>query len=371
MNNEKKKKQPTATIVLDKLVFSCESTVEDNFNDVVEHDPNYILAHEFNFNNTKLERAQDPSKRYKHSFQVFYKGDLIGVIDFKPVGRLHSDLIRFTVCNEVFYKDRLKYVPHVLTDLNLQLHNFTRIDIALDCYKFNPEQEIRRNLRKKTNTIKLLGKYIEDRNQVIKEITYYNHGSLNNPYKIRTILIQNKKKTFETECYDKDEEIKESGKDYILEFHKLQNPQMKNLHRAEVRLKYEEIRRFIKKQKKPLTFDDLFNQQFLYNTFTKYLDRTITIYENQGKKKVKLSLSPIPVIQSPKGILQPTLPALISLSYNSDNKNFKFISNNNSEIIYKNNYNNKYTITDTSNDIFIYKLNNSNKIMNNIQTMQI
>lgn len=346
MNYAKEKKQSTSTIVLDKLVFTCTSIVEDNFDYIIAHDPNYILVHEFNFNNTKLERTHDPSKRYEHTFNVFYNEDKLGIIDFKLVGRLHSDLIRFTVSNEVFYNDKLKYIPYILKDLNLQLHNFTRIDIAIDCYNFNPEKALRKHLRDKTNTIKLLGRIIKDRNQILKEITYYNHGSLNNPFKIRTILIQNKKKTFEVECYDKDEEIKESEKDYIFEFHQKHNPQLKKLYRSEIRLKYEEIRRFIKKHKRPITLEDLFNQQFLYDVFIEYLNRSITIYQNQGNKKVKIPLTPSPVIQSSEGILQPTLPDTTSLCRQSNNN--KIENNIIKEIKHKheifiNNNINKYT----------------------------
>lgn len=318
MKNERKNNYPQATILLDKLIFSCTSLVEDNFDYVVTHEPEY-LHYDFQFGATTLTRTQDPSKRYQHSFIVYYKSVQMGIVDFKMYGRLYSDRIRFTVYNEVFYNDNFKYLQIVLDDLNLTIHNFTKIDITMDFYKFNPEQSIRSNLRNKENTIKLFNKNVRDRNKILHTITYYNHGSLNNPFKIRTVLIKNKKKTFELECYDKIEEVKISDKNYILEFHKRINPKLLKIYRAEIRLTYEEIARFIKRQKSLIQLEDLMNPNFLLNIYNEYLDRIVTIYTNSTKKREKLQIIPTSIITSLEGILQPTL-AEVEVKINMDNE---------------------------------------------------
>lgn len=358
MRNEKKKPQPKANIQLDKLVFSCLSTVEDNFNYAVEHNPDYYFETEFQFNRTKLIRFQDPNKRFKHSFNVLYQDRKIGSIDFKMQGAIFDNLIRFTVFNEAFYNNTLKHIPNVLEDLNLAINNFNKIDIAVDCYDFDVEQVLRSNLRNKENSVKLFGRMIKDRNKVIREITYYNHGSLNNPFKIRTILIKNKNKTFELECYDKTEEIKQSGKEYINDYHKQQNSEFKKLHRIEVRLTYDEIHRYIKKHKKPISFNDVTNPQFQYNLFSEYLDRIIVIYRNGAskRKREKIHLLPTLEIVPSQGILQPTLPTPISATQYT---NLKRLINNNIDSY------NEYKYEKCKQELFINRINNNiNKYIN-------
>lgn len=128
MKNDKKcKKQPKTTIQLDKLVFCCKSTIEDNFNHAVECNPEYYFESEFQFSQTKLIRFQDPAKRFRHSFRVLYNDKQMGNIDFCMYGALFDNLIRFTVFNEVFYNDTLKYVPNVLKSLNLEINNFNKM----------------------------------------------------------------------------------------------------------------------------------------------------------------------------------------------------------------------------------------------------
>lgn len=305
-----KSKRPKATIQLDKLVFSCKSIIEDNFNDIIECNPKYYLESEFKFNQTKLIRSSDPSNRFKHSFKVLYNDSQVGDIHFCMYGALLNDLIRFTVRNEVFYTDTLKCIPNVLHDLNLEINNFTKIDVAVDCYNYNIEHVVRKNIRVKDNTIKLLGKLVKDRDQTLEQITYYHKGTQNNIYKFRSLLIQNNKNTFELTCYDKSEEIKQSGKEYINDYHRLHNPKFKNLYRIEVRLKTDEIYRYIKKHRKVISFNDVMNPEFLQSVFNEYLDRIIVAYKNgqSKRKREKVSLVPPITFVASEGILQPSLP---------------------------------------------------------------
>ena len=275
-----------------------------------------------------------------------------------------DNLIRFTVFNEVFYNNTLKYIPDVLEDLNLEINNFNKIDIAIDLHDYNIEKVLRQNLRDKDNSVRLFTDMIKDRNKVIREITYYNHGSLNNPFKIRSILIKNKKNTFELSCYDKTEEIKQSGKEYINDYHKLHNPKFKKIYRIEVRLIYEEIRRYIKKHKKPISFNDVINPEFLHTVFSEYLDRIIVIYKNgqSKRKREKISLIPPIEIVPPAGILQATLSENIPQPQQSDNKINTIINSNKIKNSIINEYINQHKEIKYRHEIFINKIsNNTNK----------
>lgn len=370
MKNEKKvnrttktkkvEQLPTSTILIDKLIFSCISEVEDNFDYTVTHDPEY-WHEDFTFGQTKLIRTQDPSNRYRHSYKVYYGKYLMGVLDFSLYNSgIYTNMLRFTVHNEVFYKYRLKYIPIVLDNLNLKINNFKQIDIAIDSYKHNVEQAIRRNLKDKNNIVRLFKPIIKDRDMTLKQITYYNSGSLNNPYQLRSILIKSKDGRKELACYDKKEEIdKVSKKDYILKFHQEQNPKCKKVYRAEIRFQYEELRRYIKKIKRPIVFDDLLDPQFLNNMFFEYLDRIITIYKGTGKKKTKIQLVDKPPILQSQGILQPTLSVSESIPSIHKNGYFNFDKFINE---YSNNlYNNQVFINSIRNNMNNYINNNKSK----------
>lgn len=222
-------------------------------------------------------------------------------------------------------------------------------------------------MRDKSNSVRLFRDMIKDRNQVIKEITYYNHGSLNNPFKVRSILIKNKKGTYELSCYNKTEEIKQSGKEYINDYHKLHNPKFKKLYRIEIRLTSDEIRRYIKKHKKPISFNDVINPEFLHTVFSEYLDRIIVIYKNGQSKRKREKISLIPPVQivPPVGILQPTLSDNIFDTQQSDNKINANINFNKIKDSIINEYLNEIKIEKYRHQIFI------NKISNNINNYKI
>lgn len=351
---------PTSTILIDKLIFSCTSVVEDNFDYMVIHDLEYWHT-DFEFGQTKLVRTQDPSNRYRHSYKVYYRKWLIGVLDFCLYNNgIYTNMLRFTVYNEVFYKYRLKYIPIVLDDLNLKINNFKQIDIAIDSYKFNSEQVVRRNLSDKGNTVKLIGDIVYDRNKTINVLYYYHKGSLNNPYRIRTILIKKKKNTSEVMFYDKTEEINEvSKKYYILEYHQEQNPKINKIYRAEIRFGSEELRRYTEKIKRTITFEDLLDPQFLNDMFLKTLDGIVTIYRGTVKKKVKIQLVDQPKIVQSQGILQPTLSVSNSTPSISKNGYFnidKFINEYSNKL-----YNNQLFINSIRNNMNSYINNNKSK----------
>lgn len=370
MKNEKKVKRtkradnfPTSSIVIDKLVFSCLSTVEDNFDYMVVHAPEYYY-NDFEFGKTKLLRRQDPSNRYRHSYKVYYDKYLMGTLEFSLYNNgIYTNMLRFSVDNEVFYNGMLKYIPSVLNNLNLKINNFKQLDIAIDSYKYNAEQIIRCNMLDKNNNVKLFGKVISDRNKYLNERVFFNGGSLNNPYDQRSLQFKGKDGRKELFIYNKKREIdKVSNKEYILKFHKERNPKFRNIYRAEVRLGYEEISRYSKKIKRTITFEDLLDSQFLNDMFFEYLNRIITIYRGTGRKKTKIQLVDKPYIEQPQVLLQPTLPMHIFDFYN-DNGNYKMKIDNENNILTILYDKNKYTLENIKYEIFIYKYNNLNKYL--------
>ena len=67
----------------------------------------------------------------------------------------------------------------------------------------------------------------------------------------------------------------------------------------------EEIQRFEKKLKRPITVADLLNKEFLYAMFTEYLDRIIVIKDSNNKE---IDLFPKPFLGTLEGKLPLPLP---------------------------------------------------------------
>lgn len=277
-----------ATIQLDKLIFSCTSTVSDNFDEAVKYQPQLLLESQLFFNKTTLTQTLDASHRYKYSYTVNYDGNQMGQIDFCQFGFSWKDRIKFTVANPVFYNDTQKHLSQVLDDLNLKIENYTQIDIAIDGYNFNSEHVLRKALRNKENQVILNRRKVKDRTKTLDNIIYFSKGSLNNPFKVRTIVIKDKEETKEVCDYDKKEEINVSEKGYIIDFHKAKNPKLKNIHRSELRAKYKAIHYYEHKViDKLITLDDLLNKEFLYSMFTYHIKGLISIKDHQ-KKEIQL-----------------------------------------------------------------------------------
>lgn len=397
MRNAKKNNYLQATIQLDKLVMCCLSTVEDNFNDAIKYYPEESLKPAHTFGKTVLTQTIDKNRRYKYSYNVCYAGYHIGRLDFCVFGQPNRDeQIWFIINNMTFYNGTLQFLPQIFSDLNMKLNNITRMEIAHDSYNHNHEQVLRRNIRNADNLLKIMGRNVKDRKVRTSKIKYWNYGSPDNPFQVRTIYIQNerlvnypkkkeddknidtepnkkkktneKKSTIELAAYNKLEEIKDFSphKTYILDYHKAHNPNFKNIHRAEIRLESEEIRRYEKKHKKPITLDNLLNKEFLYAMFCEYVDRIIVIRDS---KKRKIDLYPVPCLESWEGKLPLPLPKVCSDTQIIENKEINnFISNNDfeKEIYETDTIYSRIIINNQSNNISIYE--NRQKLIRSNQT---
>lgn len=290
-------------ILLDKLVFSCVSSVEDNFDYAITNSPNFNFESEFKFGTTKLKRTQYLKSDYKHTFKVYYGQHLMGVVSFGLIrSNIYDGMVKFAVDNEVFYNRTMKYLQYALNDLNLEINNYTQIDIAADSCKFNAEQIVRRGLKDRDNRIVAYNNE-RDRYKWFDERVDYNSGTLNNPFASRTVYIKNKPKNasqkLELCCYNKCLEIKHvSHKEYILDYHahlrKKKKKQIKQLHRCEIRISGRKIYDYEKgKLKRMITLDDLMDKDFLYEMFKCHIDKVLKIYKGKGcKHKLQVYATP-------------------------------------------------------------------------------
>lgn len=288
-------------IGLDKLIFSCVSSVEDNFDSAITDSFNFELEYKLNFNNTKLKRTQYLKSDYRHTFKVYYGQYLMGVVSFGLIkSTIYDGMIKFAVDNEVFCNRTMKYLQNTLDDLNLVINNFTQIDIAIDSCKFNAEQIVRRGLKDRDNRIVA---YNNERNrgEWFNERVDYNSGTPNNPFASRTVYIKNDVKRpsqkLELCCYNKYLEIKHiSRKEYILDYQANQRKkkQIKRLHRCEVRISGRKIYDYEKLiLKRKISLDNLMSKDFLYEMFKIHVDKVVKIYKGKGcKNKLQLYATP-------------------------------------------------------------------------------
>lgn len=199
----------------------------------------------------------------------------MGRIDLVNSKRLpkEKDLIRFTVYNEVFYNDTLKYLPIVLNDLNLKINNISHLEIAIDFHDSNARRKLRTEILRKTNMAKLHGRIVKDRDQEELEGAIELNKLTLNKSRPGTLYINakknNKTNKYGLRAYDKTKEIEVSGKEYIQEYHKMYNSKVKKVHRLEIYYHYDELRRYINGKKNNMQvevfFTKLFDTAFLYD----------------------------------------------------------------------------------------------------------
>ena len=197
----------------------------------------------------------------------------IGEIKFGKYGVLDSTYLYFRIRNRILYNRALLkqalYLPELL---GLFFNNFTAIDIALDHQK-NFSAIIKRMMRNDRVTTILNGKAVKDRNSVIKGLFFDYSSSLSRLHNPAVTIKQakaakNKAKGITVQSYDKKAEILScSGKEYILERYGCP----RYLYRLEVRLNYQELRDYFKKEEKPQTLDILFDPAELLRMFYYHL----------------------------------------------------------------------------------------------------
>lgn len=266
------------------------------------HNANLELELEFKFGNTILRRTQDLRGIYKHSYKVYYQKKYMGFINFGLYrSPILDSLVHFTIDNEVFYNDTLKCLKQTLRDLNLEINNYTQIDIAIDSCKFNAEQFTRRELNNRDNEIVCLKRKI-GRTEWFKEHKGCNSGPPNNLFAARTVHVKNNPKKnsqkLELRCYNKFLEIKNISpeKEYILDYNReLRKKKIRSLHRTEVVMGGRKIYDYERNLGRKITLDDLVDKLFLFEMFKSHLDKILKIYRGTGRKRSKQQLYATPI----------------------------------------------------------------------------
>ena len=188
-----------------------------------------------------------------------------------------------SISNRVLYTDEIYYLDFIESNLGLELHNITTLDLCLDM-SIDIARLMRRLIRNPQITTILNGKRIIDRKQDRPEITYTSSGNMDKD-KYLTVNIKQKKAIKDKSkgstliAYDKKTEIANSSdKRYIDDYY--DNPS--KLHRLEVHLNNEEIKDFITRTRHELSFYSLIDKKFLSKLFGYTLNSLIR-FEKEEK----------------------------------------------------------------------------------------
>lgn len=176
----------------------------------------------------------------------------------------------------------LSYLFYIAEDLSLIYNNITRLDIAVDSGTNYPVR-IKKAVRDMSLTPVVLGKAYPEPKEIIGKLLYIHTGDRIR-YRTDNITLSSADKDEALCVYNKTEEIKESGKDYIAEWDGIKG----TIYRAEVRLKRAALKDYL--NSKGLTFEELYlnilNKERLLDLFLFYSDRLIRF--RRGRDTINL-----------------------------------------------------------------------------------
>lgn len=227
------------------------------------------------------------ARAFHQYFDVVLRGRKVASIYFDRRETEETELyLWMRIENFVLYDDGL--VAEVLSlpkFLHLSFHNITRLNLARDfCY--NISERIRALMRNPTLKTMINGKQIRNRDEVLRGITRTCRMSLNrDKTKSLTIkqakAIKNKYDGITLDSYDKmDEIINKSEKHYILDYY--DNP--KRLHRLELRLNNQDIRRLAETTGVAITAEIIFDKECLDRLYLQALQSILRFTD--GRKKL-------------------------------------------------------------------------------------
>ncbi|MDL2213903.1 hypothetical protein LJC72_11610 [Bacteroides sp. OttesenSCG-928-D19] len=219
-------------------------------------------------------------KYYEYVYQIRYndlgENKLFGELRFglskdNEDANKHSNGNRkawISLANRVLYNNELYYLDHIAYNLGLKLHNITALDLCLDM-STDIARQIKKLMRNQDITTILNGKQIFNRKEDRPEITYVYSGDMDRD-KYLTVNIKQKKAIKDKSkgttllAYNKKAEINNSsGKDYIKNLY--QNPS--KLHRLEIHLNNEDIKRYMDNNGTELSFYTFVDMDFLFKLF--------------------------------------------------------------------------------------------------------
>lgn len=223
-------------------------------------------------------------QHFRYLFKVFVGKKQVGNFYYGQYGIVDSCYAWFKFENQVLYDGELfRTTLDIPYKLKLTFNNITAIDLTKD-FKKNIVNIIRRLYKDEGITTIVNGKAIKDRKRIIPEfhIDYsVSLERLKNPtfYAKQKKAVHDKTKGVCVSCYNKRTEIENTSKQYILDFYG--NP--KCLHRLEVHLNAEEIRRYCSMKKIPQTIDLIFDQDSITDMFFYYLSSVVRFTKGRTK----------------------------------------------------------------------------------------
>lgn len=191
-----------------------------------------------------LMRAEGRFHRHYFNIQNQY-GKELGNLYFDRYASAGNELYLWVkVENSVLYDGSfLEMINRLSGLLGLEFHGITSLDLARD-FNYDIASRIRSLMRREDLAVIINGKEVRDRNTMLKGIVRSCGMSLAKDGKKGLTIKQakaarNKHRGITLDCYDKAAEINNSGKRYIRDFY----GNRKRLHRLELRMNCEQIRR--------------------------------------------------------------------------------------------------------------------------------
>lgn len=191
-----------------------------------------------------LMRAEGRFHRHYFNIQNKY-GKELGNLYFDRYASAGNELYLWVkVENSVLYDGSfLEMINQLSGLLGLDYHGITSLDLARD-FSYDIASRIRSLMRREDLAVIINGKEVRDRNTMLKGIVRSCGMSLAKDGKKGLTIKQakaakNKHRGITLDCYDKAAEINNSGKWYIRDFY----GNRKRLHRLELRMNCEQIRR--------------------------------------------------------------------------------------------------------------------------------
>ena len=183
---------------------------------------------------------------HRHYFHLFTDDyQRLGDIYFGRYASKGNELyLWLKVENSLLYdQSYLEVIDQLSVQWELEFNGFTSLDLARD-FGYDVAARIRKMMRREDLAVMVNGKEVRDRNKTLKGIYRTCGLSLaKDGTKGLTIkqakAAKNKHRGITLDCYDKAAEINNSGKRYIRDFY----GNRKRLHRLELRMNCEQIRR--------------------------------------------------------------------------------------------------------------------------------
>ena len=213
----------------------------------------------------RLYRAE--GRFHRHYFHIFTD-------DYRRLGDLYFEryaskgnerYLWLKVENSLLYDQSfLKKIDLLSEQWELEFNGFTSLDLARD-FGYDVAARIRKMMRREDLAVMVNGREVRDRNKSLKGIhrtcgiSLAKDGTKGLTIK-QSKAARNKHLGITLDCYDKAEEIENaSGKQYISDFY----GHRKRLHRLEMRMNCEQIKRACKKSKIRYRLDLITHQESL------------------------------------------------------------------------------------------------------------